>query len=177
MECSLGWNYTCDFKIEQVRSASSIWNHKYDFRPKLRDTRFNYHFITCILKSPRYRTWSVQVFHWCSAEPVWNQIIHIFGISKSNKCAARVRFEITSMISDQNCATRGSITTLLHPFWNRPNTGLDQFKYFVDAVLSRFEIKFIHFGEGKIRVLETKVAKLATWYSLPFIFLQFDRLL
>ena len=27
-----------------------IWNHKYDFRPKLHDTRFNYHFITSILK-------------------------------------------------------------------------------------------------------------------------------
>ena len=36
--------------------------------------------------------------------------------SKSNERAARVRFEITSMISDQNCTTRGSITTLLHPF-------------------------------------------------------------
>ena len=53
--------------------------------------------------------------------------------------------EIISMISDQNCTTRGSITTLLHPFWNRLNTGLGQFKYFIDAVLSRFEIKFIHF--------------------------------
>ena len=31
---------------------------------------------------------------------------------------ARLRFEITSMISDQNCTTRSSITTLLHPFWN-----------------------------------------------------------
>ena len=37
-------------------------------------------------------------------------------ISKSNERAARVRFEITSMISDQNCTTRSSITTLLHPF-------------------------------------------------------------
>ena len=76
MQCWAGLKlnhpYFWDFKSEQVRSASSIWNHKYDFRPKLRDTRFNYHFITCILKSPRYRTWSVQVFHWCSAEPVWN---------------------------------------------------------------------------------------------------------
>ena len=25
--------------------------YKYDFRPKLRDTKFNYHFITAILKS------------------------------------------------------------------------------------------------------------------------------
>ena len=85
-------------------------------------------------------------------------------ISKSIKRAARVRFEITSMISYQNCKTRGSITTLLHPFQNRPNTGLGHFKYFIDAVLSRFEIKFIPFfwgGGGEIAVLETKVAKFA----------------
>ena len=30
--------------------ASSIWNHKYDFTPKLHDTKFNYHFIKSILK-------------------------------------------------------------------------------------------------------------------------------
>ena len=40
-------------------------------------------------------------------------------ISKSEERAARVRFEITSMISDQNCTTPSSITTLLQPFWNR----------------------------------------------------------
>ena len=44
--------------------------------------------------------------------------------------------EIIRVISDQNCTAQGSITTLLHPFWNRPNTGLGQFKYFIDAVLS-----------------------------------------
>ena len=38
------------FKIERARSVSSIWNLKYDFRPKLHDTKFNYHFITPILK-------------------------------------------------------------------------------------------------------------------------------
>ena len=27
-----------------------IWNHKYDFRPKLQDTKFNYIFIISILK-------------------------------------------------------------------------------------------------------------------------------
>ena len=51
MECSLGWNHMGDFKIEWACSTSLIWNHKYDFRPKLHDTRFNYHFITSILKS------------------------------------------------------------------------------------------------------------------------------
>ena len=60
-----------------------------------------------------------------------------------------VRFVITSMISDQNCTTRGSITTLLHPFWNRLNTGLSLnillMQYWAGL---RFEIIFIHFGWG-----------------------------
>ena len=30
-----------------------IWNHRYDFRPKLHSTQFSYHFITSILKSPK----------------------------------------------------------------------------------------------------------------------------
>ena len=97
-------------ELSRVHSAHLIWNHKYDFRPKLHGTRFNYQ-------------------------------------------------------------------TLLHPFWNRPNTGLAQFKNFIDAVLSWFEIKFIHFLGEKTRVLETKVAKFSTWYSLSFIFLQLDWLL
>ena len=36
-------------------------------------------------------------------------------ISKSNVHSAPVRFEFTSMISDQNCMTRSSIATLLDP--------------------------------------------------------------
>ena len=51
MECNLGWNHTRDFKIGRARSASAIWNHKYDFRPKLHDSKFNHHFIRSILKS------------------------------------------------------------------------------------------------------------------------------
>ena len=39
-------------------------------------------------------------------------------ISKSNECTAPVQFEITNMISDKNCTTRSSITTLLHPIGN-----------------------------------------------------------
>ena len=69
----------------------------------------NYHFIASILKLLKDRTCSVQIFYWCSAEPVRNYI-HSF-------------------------------------FW----------------------------GGGGVRVLETKVSKIATWYS--FIFLQFDWLL
>ena len=75
-ECNLGWNHMAlhDFKIEQACSASQIWNHKYDFRLKLHNMRFNYHFTTSILKSPKYRTWSVRIFYWCSSELVWNYI-------------------------------------------------------------------------------------------------------
>ena len=38
---------------------------------------------------------------------IWSEIICV--ISKSNERAARVRFEITSMILDQNCTTQSSI--------------------------------------------------------------------
>ena len=40
-----------DYKIARPRSGSAICNHKFDFRPKLHDTKCNFHFITFILKS------------------------------------------------------------------------------------------------------------------------------
>ena len=86
---------------------------------------------------------SINNGNWTEWSAIWAKIICM--ISKSNECAVRVQFEIASMISDQNCTTWGSITTLLHPFWNRPNTGLGQFKYFIDALPNCSEIKFIHF--------------------------------
>ena len=112
--------------------------------------------------SSRWRTLALNNGNWTEWSAIWAEIIRV--ISKLNERAVRVQFEITSMISDQNCTTRGSITTLLHPFWNRPNTGLDQFRYSINAVLSWFEIKFIHCFGGKIRVVETKVAKFVIWY-------------
>ena len=72
--------------------------------------------------------------NWTEWSAVWAEIICV--ISKSNKRTVQVQFEITSMILDQNCMAQGSITTLSHPFWNHLNTGLGQFKYFIDAVLS-----------------------------------------
>ena len=50
-----------------------FWNHKYDFRPKLRDTKFNYHFITPILKSQSFianinMIFLVRHFHWWAKE-------------------------------------------------------------------------------------------------------------
>ena len=105
--------------------------------------------------------------NWTEWSAIWAEIIRV--ISKSNKRAAWVRFEIISMISDQNCSTRDSITTLLHPFWNRSNTGLGQFKFFlIDAVLSRFEIKFIHFLRGKNESFRNKSCKIC--HMILFVF-------
>ena len=42
----------------------------------------------------------------------------ILVISNSNKCTVQVWFEITSLISDQNCMTWSSITFLWHLCWN-----------------------------------------------------------
>ena len=95
-------------------------------------------------------------------------------ISKSIEHAARVQFEITSMISDQNCTTWGSITILLSPFWNRPNAGLVHFKYFIDAVLSQFEIKFIHFwggGGGGSKSFGNKSSKICHMILFVYHFL------
>ena len=55
--------------------------------------------------------------NWPEWSAIWSEITRV--ISKSNERAERVWFEITSRISDQNCTTRSSITTLLDPFWNR----------------------------------------------------------
>ena len=106
--------------------------------------------------------------NWTEWSAIWAEIICM--ISKLNERAPRVRFEITSMISDQNCTTRGSITTLLHPFWNCPNTGLGQFNYFIDAVLNRSEIKFIHFLGGEAKSFGNKSCKICHMISLSFIF-------
>ena len=101
--------------------------------------------------------WVINNGNWTEWSAIWAEIICV--ISKSNELAAQVWFVITSMISDQNCTTGGSVTTLLHPFWNHPNTGLGQFKYFIDAVLSWFEIKFIHFLGGKNKSFGNKSCK------------------
>ena len=79
MECNLGWNHTRDFKIERARSASSIWKHKYNFRQKLHNMRFNYHFFTSILKLPKYRTWSVQIFITTILSQFGITVIHFLG--------------------------------------------------------------------------------------------------
>jgi len=67
VECNLVWNHMRDFKIERARSVSSIWNHKYDFRPNLHDMKFNCHFIRSILKSHDFIALNFRFLVYCSS--------------------------------------------------------------------------------------------------------------
>jgi len=55
------------FKIELALRARSIWNHKYDFRPKLHDTKFNCHFARSILKSHNFIALHFRFLVYCSS--------------------------------------------------------------------------------------------------------------
>ena len=94
---------------------------------------------------------------------IWSEIICI--IPKLNEHTARVRFEISSMISDQNCTTQSSITTLLVPFWNCTINSL-QCKHKNYKILDCTNIKFIFF-EPSCQICQTMA-------FLSFIFLQCD---
>ena len=59
--------------------------------------------------------------HCTERNAIWSIKYHTLDFkigrrARSTQRAARVRFEITRMISDQNFSTRISITTLLQPF-------------------------------------------------------------
>ena len=47
------WGFITVIELSAVQFGLNfkISNHKYDFRPKLHDPKFNYHFIRSILKS------------------------------------------------------------------------------------------------------------------------------
>ena len=67
-----------------------------------------------------------------------------------NRTSAQRKFDLKSQVWSQTKIARHEVQLqLLHPFWNSPNTGIGQFKYFIDADLSRSEINFIHFWGGK----------------------------
>ena len=94
----------------------------------------SFHFNILVLRASICHVCTIYNGNWTEWGAIWAEIIRV--ISKSSEHTVWVQFEITSMISDQNCTVQGSITSLLHPFWNRPSTGLGQFNYFIDAVLS-----------------------------------------
>ena len=103
--------------------------------------------------------------NWTEWSAIWAEIIRV--ISKSNERTAWVRFEITSMISDQNCTTRGSITTLLHPF----HFEITQIQDLVSSnilLMQYWADKFIHFLEGKSKSFGNKSCKIC--HMILFVF-------
>ena len=148
--CLSAWNKFCFYSCNlQFESSLHRLNRVSLHVAILHATFILWWMPTIVNVSMRYNVYNG---NWTEWSAIWAEIIRV--ISKSNERAVRVQFEITNMISGQNCTTRNSITTLLQAFWNRPNTGFGQLKYFIDVVLSWFEIKFIHFLWGEIRVLE-----------------------
>ena len=85
-------------------------------------------------------------------------------IWKSNKRASRVRFEITNMISDENCTTRGSITAVL----KSPKYRTWSVQIFYWWSTNRFKIKLIHFLGGKNKSFGNKSCKIC--YMILFVF-------
>ena len=96
-----------------------------------------------------------------------------------NRTSAQRKFDLKSRVWFQTKIARNKVQLPLYyiHFEITQIEDLVSSNVLSDVVLSWFEIKFIIFGGEKARVLETKVAKFATWYSLSFIFLQFERLL
>ena len=113
--------------------------------------------------------------NWTEWSEIWSEIIRV--ISKSNERTARVRFEITNMISDQNCTTRSSITTLLQPFWNHRIQSVLKL-YFIDQeaglLKSRnkkaftshfvFETEMMRYGTKMVR-FKTEMMRFRTWLT------------
>ena len=73
-----------------------------------------------------------------------------------NRTNVQCEFNLKSQIWFQAKIARHEIQLPLYykHFEIAQNTGFGQLKYFIDVVLSWFEIKFIHFLGGEIRVLE-----------------------
>ena len=65
-------------------------------------------------------------------------VIELSGVQFSLKSYPRfqnARFEITSMISDQNSTTRSSITTLLQPFFSHFVFETEMMRYKKDGAI------------------------------------------
>ena len=109
--------------------------------------------------------------YWTSSPVIWSEIIRV--ILKPDKRAARVRFEVTIVISDQNCTTRSSVTTLLQLFWNRRIQSVPIFIWpdsrFVESGTRRLLHLFLYPKEkwcnikAKMVRLKTKMTQFRTW--------------
>ena len=88
-----------------------------------------------------------------------------------NRTSAQRKFDLKSQVWSQTKIARHEVQLqLLHPFWNSPNTGVGQVKYFIDADLSRSEINFIHFWGGKSKSFGNKCCKICQMILFVFHF-------
>ena len=109
--------------------------------------------------------------YWTSSRVIWSEIIRV--ILKSDKREARVRFEVTIVISDQNRTRPSSVTTLLQPFWNRRIQSVPIFIWpcsrFVESGTRRLLHLFLYPKEkwcnikAKMVRLKTKMTQFRTW--------------
>ena len=96
--------------------------------------------------SSRWRTLVLNNGNWTEWIAIWAEIIRV--ISKLNKRAVQVWFEITSMISDQNTSI---LKLLKYRTWS---------VQIYDALLSWCEIKLIRFLVGKSKSFGNKSCKI-----------------
>ena len=87
-----------------------------------------------------------------------------------NQLSTQHKFDLKSQVwfPTKIAQHKVQLPTLLHPVWNRPNTGLGHFNYFIDTVLSQFEIKFIHCLGGKSKSFENKNSKI--FHTILFVY-------
>ena len=121
-----------------------------------------------------YLKWMIWNGNWTEWSAIWDEIICM--ISKSNERAARIWFEITWL---QTKIAQHEIQLPLYyiHFEIAQIQDLVSSNILLMQYWAGLKLNSSIFWVEKIRVLETKVAKFTTWYSLSFIFLQFDRLL
>ena len=107
--------------------------------------------------------------NWTEWSAIWAEIICM--ISKLNECTAQVQFEITSIRFWTKSAQHEVQLPLYYIHFE-----IAQIQDLVSSIILLMQYwtglklsSSIFWGE-KLRVLETKVAKFATWYSLSFIF-------
>ena len=90
------------------------------------------------------RSWGIYIGIWTEGVQFSLHVIHVIHvISKSTKCTAWVQFEITRMISDQNCKTQSSITSLFISILKTQNS-IPQLQ---DILLSSTELVFWKFAK------------------------------
>ena len=138
----------------------------------------------CVLGYPYIKCTDASLMHlgvifngnWTEWSAIWSKIMRV--ISNLNKSAARVQFEITSMISDQNCTTRSLIPGL---FLRSESGPIGHVRYInIQAWLRGFRVKIANFSSFfcpsiPMRDLDTKetTPNMEVWPESPRAMLEY----